>query len=168
MKWRDVFIGFGANVGEPVSQVREALDRLCTSSGVRCVRVSSLYRTEPVGWEEQDWFVNGVVQIETTMGARRLMKLLLEIEEAMARVRTRADGPRNIDLDLLLFEDRVIDDRDLQVPHPRMHERRFVLVPLGEIAPDFRHPVLGRSISELRESLSDGKIVERIGRIEPT
>jgi 2-amino-4-hydroxy-6-hydroxymethyldihydropteridine diphosphokinase len=159
----DVYIGFGSNLGDRVAQVREALRRLLSQTRMEAVRVSSLYRTEPVGLEEQGWFVNGAAWLRSRLGPRELMGRLLELEARMGRVRETPGGPRVIDLDLLLYGDAVMDEPGLRIPHPRFHERRFVLVPLCEIAPEVRHPVLGMTIREILEGLEDSKAVECLG-----
>lgn len=129
------FIGLGSNLDNPQAQVRAALGALDRLPGSRVVSSSSLYRTAPVGLREQPDFINAVAQIETELGARALLDALLEIERAQNRVRAEKNGPRTLDLDLLLYGDTVIREQDLSVPHPRMHQRAFVLAPLAEIAP---------------------------------
>ncbi len=156
---REVFVGFGSNVGGPVAKVREAVDRLAHLPGIKVIRVSSLYRTEPVGLEEQDWFVNGVAHIESGLGPRELMRGLLAVEHGMGRTRTIQGGPRVIDLDILLFGDLVMEEPDLRIPHPRLHERRFVLVPLCEVAPHALHPVLNKEVGDILSGLQDAKSV---------
>jgi 2-amino-4-hydroxy-6-hydroxymethyldihydropteridine diphosphokinase len=162
MAWEDVFIGFGSNMGEPQHHVCEALSRLLSLPGVAPVRLSSLYRTEPVGFEAQDWFINGVVWIKTRLNPRYLMGALLEIEVQMGRVRKISDGPRVIDLDVLMFGNKVIELNNLRVPHPKLHERRFVLVPLSEVAPNIQHPVIHKTFRELLSALRDPKKVIRV------
>jgi 2-amino-4-hydroxy-6-hydroxymethyldihydropteridine diphosphokinase len=136
------FVGLGANLGEPQVQVRQALGALDAIPHTRVVRSSSLYRSEPVGHPDQPQFVNAVAQLETDLPAERLLAELQAIETRHGRVRSFANAPRTLDLDLLLFGKAVIDTEKLKVPHPRMHQRAFVLLPLVEIAPEV--PIPGR------------------------
>ena len=137
------FIGLGANLGEPQRQVQEAFRELDAIPHTRVVRTSSLYRSAPLGYVEQPSFVNAVAQVETGLPPERLLAELHAIETRHGRSRSFANAPRTLDLDLLLFASAVIDTANLQVPHPRMHERAFVLLPLIEIAPEVAIPGRG-------------------------
>ena len=130
----------------------------------RVLRVSSLYRTEPFGMEDQDWFVNAAAEIRTLLPPRRLLEALLHIEDAMGRTREKRWGPRVIDLDLLFYGQSILSEPGLTIPHPELHKRRFVLVPMTEIAPYFIHPVYGISMSGLLDRLTrDKETVELLG-----
>ena len=124
--------------------------------------ISSLYETQPVDVPEQPWFLNCVAAIETGKTPRELLQLALQVEGAMGRLRMRSKGPRNIDIDLVLFGDCVVDEPGLKIPHPAMHQRRFVLEPLVEIAAEARHPVLGKTARELLAALPAGQTVRRL------
>src|SRR5262249_50135043 len=137
------FVGLGANLGEPEGQVRQALGALDAIPHTRVVKASSLYRSAPQGYAAQPEFVNAVAQLETGLPAERLLDELQAIEARHGRQRSFANAPRTLDLDLLLFGNAVIEAEKLQVPHPRMHERAFVLMPLVEIAPQIRIPGKG-------------------------
>ena len=155
------FIGLGANHGDPEAQVRRALLALAGLPGTRLVAASSLYRSAPVGYTVQPDFVNAVAQVETRLGAGALLRELLATEARFGRARQFPNAPRTLDLDLLLYGDRVISEPGLIVPHPRMHERAFVLAPLAEIAPDIAIPGKGRA-GALLAARVDQKI-EKIG-----
>ncbi len=150
------FVGAGANLGDPVRQIGQALEELKRYSGVRLVRASSLYRTQPVGPIAQPPFINAVFVLECAVGPAELLALLLDVEQKMGRVRKKRWGPRVIDLDLLLHGDAVLSEDGLEVPHPRLHERRFVLAPLAEVAPCALHPVLEKSVCTLLADLPPG------------
>ncbi len=153
MPWvSPVLIGFGGNQGDSEAICREALGRLSRWEGFRVLAVSSLYRTEPIGYTEQQWFVNGVVLGETTLSPPALLSALLAVERLFGRVRTFRWGPRPLDLDVIFYGAHVVDLDNLRIPHPRAHERRFVLEPASEVCPDFVHPVLGLSVRELLEN----------------
>jgi 2-amino-4-hydroxy-6-hydroxymethyldihydropteridine diphosphokinase len=143
------YIGIGSNLGDRKRFIDAAIEKMKRAKGVTVVRASSLYETDPVGAVPQGKFLNGVLEIETDRSAREVLRILGEIEDSLGRTREIANGPRTIDLDLLLYGDEVIDERDLVVPHPRMHEREFVLKPLKEIAPDFVHPTLKVMIKDI-------------------
>ena len=130
------YVGLGANIGDRERTLREAVDALGAEEGIEVAAVSTLRETDPVGVGEQPRFLNGVAALETSLGARELLDRLLAVEQRFGRVRFPGEhGPRTLDLDLLLYGDETIDEPGLALPHPRMHERRFVLEPLAELAP---------------------------------
>ena len=152
-------------MGDREHLLRDAIARLETAG--RVVSASSFYETEPVEFAEQAWFLNCAVGLETALNAEELMGAMLEIERQMWRQRVQKKGPRTIDLDILLFScsrtgDVVIDSPALTIPHPALHQRRFVLQPLAEIAPEARHPVLKKTIRELLDALPAGQIVRKL------
>jgi 2-amino-4-hydroxy-6-hydroxymethyldihydropteridine diphosphokinase len=149
-----VFVGLGSNLGERESTVRAAIGRLRMIPNVEVRAVSSLRDTEPVGYLDQPRFLNGAVELETDLSARALLGVLLELERAFGRDRSAAPalGPRTLDLDLLLYGDAIIDEPLLEVPHPRLHERQFVLEPLAELDPDLEIPGQG-SVQDLLAKL---------------
>jgi 2-amino-4-hydroxy-6-hydroxymethyldihydropteridine diphosphokinase len=154
------YLSLGANVGDRAVHIREAITRL--GSVGRVAAVSSLYETEPVEFTDQAWFLNCAVALETTRAPKELMAALLSIERNMGRQRTQKKGPRTIDIDILLFGGTIIDSLELTIPHPAMQQRRFVLEPLAEIAPEARHPVLKKTARELRDALPLGQAVRKI------
>lgn len=149
------FIGVGSNLDNPAERCLEAVRRLSSVSGIKVLRRSSLYRTEPVGLAEQGWFVNTVVELRTALTPHELLKTLQEVEAGMGRVRGPKWGPRVIDLDILLYGQEVIQDKDLMIPHPLLHKRRFVLEPLCEIASYAIHPAFGVSVRGLMDRSDD-------------
>lgn len=155
-----IYLSLGSNLGNRPAHIAEAIGAL-GAAGVRVLRQSSLYATEPVDFRRQSWFLNCVVEAETEWMPRQLLRALQEMERRMGRRRMVRRGPRVIDLDILLYGSSVIRSADLEVPHPRMAERRFVLVPLNEIAPGLRHPTLHRTIGELLAAVRDRSGVRR-------
>ena len=156
MKTHHAYIGLGSNLGNRLKSCRNAVDALAALPTCSVLQTSSFYETTPVGLVEQPAFINGVVLLETGKDAHWLLREMLAIEDTFGRIRTLKWGPRSIDLDLLFFDDLIIDMPDLSVPHPLLHERRFVLEPLNEIAPDLRHPCLEKTVVELLDDLEDG------------
>jgi 2-amino-4-hydroxy-6-hydroxymethyldihydropteridine diphosphokinase len=147
-------------MGERAKNLRDAVAAL-GSVGVQVVRVSSVYETEPVDYLDQAWFLNMALEVETESGALELLRTLRQIETQMGSKKLMAKGPRLIDIDILLYGDQVIDTPELQVPHSRMHLRRFVLEPLAEIAPNVRHPVSGQSATEMLARTPDKSVVRK-------
>ncbi|HEY5563150.1 MAG TPA: 2-amino-4-hydroxy-6-hydroxymethyldihydropteridine diphosphokinase [Clostridiaceae bacterium] len=146
------YISLGSNLGDKESYINKALQSLNTPS-ITLLKVSSKYDTKPVGYLDQDNFLNLIAKIETILTPRELLNDLLKIENALGRVRTVKWGPRTIDLDIILFDNIIVQEEDLFIPHPRMAERLFVLTPLNEIAPYALHPILGKRIYQLKEEL---------------
>ena len=152
------FIGIGSNLGDRKANFLEAIDRIQKLPATRIVKQSSLYESEPHG-DAKTWFVNAVVELETDCSVDELLKRLKSIETAMGRKRVRGKrwGSRIIDLDILFFDNEIINKRTLKVPHPELHNRRFVLAPLSELAPQMIHPKLAASVSELLAGIKDNK-----------
>ena len=157
-----VYLSLGSNVGDRAAHLRGAIALLELEG--RVVSVSSLYETEPVEFTDQAWFLNCAVALETTESPEQLMAAILRIEQNMGRQRIQKKGPRTIDVDILLFGDKILDSPALTIPHPAMHERRFVLEPLGEIASEARHSVLKQTIRELLDALPAGQLVRKYQR----
>jgi 2-amino-4-hydroxy-6-hydroxymethyldihydropteridine diphosphokinase len=156
------YVGMGSNVGKKLVQCREAVSEILKIDRHKLLAQSSYYRTEPVGHADQDWFVNGVIKIETDLTAHGLLRSLKAIESHLGRRETFRWGPRAIDLDLLFYDREQIHSDDLQIPHPLLHKRQFVLIPLAEIAPHLLHPVLKKTIQELLNGLKEDQGVEKL------
>ena len=150
-----IFLGLGSNLADRLRNLHEAIALL----ECRLVKQSSVYETEPVGYLHQPWFLNMVIQIETDLTPRELLKRCQEIEKKLKRQRVTHKGPRTVDLDILFYDNVVCSDADLILPHPAISQRRFVLIPMNEIVSDFVHPVLQKTIRELLESCEDHSIV---------
>ena len=157
-----VYLSLGSNLGDRAANLETAIAQLDSFGKVEAV--SSFYETEPVELTAQPWFLNCAVKLDTEKMPRQLIAGILALERGMGRKRKQKNGPRIIDIDILLFGSSIIDLPSLTVPHPKMHERRFVLEPLVEIAGDARHPVLKRTVRELRDALPPGQAVKKLCR----
>ncbi|HEX2926038.1 MAG TPA: 2-amino-4-hydroxy-6-hydroxymethyldihydropteridine diphosphokinase [Ruminiclostridium sp.] len=147
------YIGLGSNLGDRESRLNRAIELLAQAEGVKVTAASSYYNTAPVGYEQQPDFLNAVVEVRTALSPDQLLKLCSEIEKEQKRERIIRWGPRTIDLDILLFGSKIINEKDLIIPHPRMHERRFVLEPLNEIVPELLHPIFKKSVRVMLQEL---------------
>ena len=152
------YIGLGSNLGDRMATLRSAVQRLQTLG--RITRVSSLYETEPVGYLDQPRFLNAVVALETALAPVDLLRALLGIERELGRTRSFPNAPRALDLDLLLVDDVTLETAELNLPHPRLHDRAFVLVPLADLAPEMVHPESGQTVREMLRALPDQSGVE--------
>jgi len=156
------FIAIGSNLGSPAENCRRAAERLNDHPSITVTVRSSLYESEPFGKTDQDWFVNSAIQIETSLGPEELLKTCLSMETDMGRTRGEKWGPRIIDLDILFYDDLILKQEGLEIPHPGIPERSFVLVPMHEIAPDHIHPRLKKSIQALLEEIEHPQQVKRL------
>lgn len=157
---KTVYLSLGSNLGDRQQMLRHAIERLREFGEVTAV--SSFYETEPVELAAQPWFLNCAVALRTELMPLQLLHRVLAIEQEMGRRRTQSKGPRTLDIDILLFGRALVDTAELTIPHPAMHQRRFVLEPLVEIAAELRHPVFKRTMRELRDALLPGPAVKRV------
>jgi 2-amino-4-hydroxy-6-hydroxymethyldihydropteridine diphosphokinase len=155
-----VYLSLGSNLGDRDANLRLAIEKLAGIGNVAAV--SSFYDAEPVEVTAQPWFLNCAVKLDTEKMPRQLIAAILNLEQDMGRQRKQQKGPRNIDIDILLFGTSVIEIPGLTVPHPKLHERRFVLEPLAEIGADLRHPIFKRTMRELRDALPPGQTVRKV------
>ncbi len=154
------YIGIGSNLGDRIQRCHAVIRAISEITGVTVLRASSLYETAPVPPASGGWFLNGVVAVQTALTPGALLLELQRIEQGMGRAAERAHGvDRSIDLDLLLMGSQVVDTPDLILPHPRLHQRRFVLAPLCELDPELRHPILGVTMQQLLDGLDDPSVV---------
>jgi len=156
---QEIYVGLGSNLGDRLANIRKAIE-LMKEAGIEIIDEASIYETEPLGYKEQGWFLNSVVKARTELSPLRLWKRLERIEKSMGREREVKWGPRIIDLDILFYGDKILNGRELRIPHPELHKRKFVLIPLEEIAPKLVHPVLKKTISELLRDLKDNSQVK--------
>ena len=160
------YIGVGSNIGDRVGYVQQAHCLLNDTEGIQVLESSSLYETEPVGYKDQEWFINAVLKTETTLSAEELLNQCFRIENQLGRVRhpeLPKNGPRTLDLDVLFYDNKVINTDIMEIPHPRMHQRAYTLVPLLELDEDMLHPVFNKTISELHENLDEPEEVYLYG-----
>ena len=155
-------IAIGSNLGTPKKNCIEAIDIISSSPGIKIISKSSFYQTAPVGNTEQNWFINSVIKISTQLNPDILLAVLLEIESKMGRIRKEKWGPRIIDLDLLFYDNLIIKQKDLTLPHPEIQKRNFVLQPLNEIEENFIHPSLNKSINTLLKESKDNSVVKKL------
>ena len=156
-----VFLGLGSNLADREKNMFHAMKFIANLPKTKLVRCSSIYETEPWGISEQPRFLNCACEIETQLKPEELLHLIIDIEKSIGRERTKEKfGPRTIDVDILFYDDLIVSQADLKIPHPRMHLRKFVLVPLCEIAPDFLHPAIQKKIRELLDECPDELNVE--------
>lgn len=160
---KTAYLSLGSNLGNREANLRQAINQLANLGEVTAV--SSFYETEPVECTAQPWFLNIAVELNTELMPRQLLSAVLKIERDMGRKRLQPKGPRLIDIDIVLFGNTVMSEPKLTIPHPAMHERRFVLMPLDEIAPDAKHPILKRSVREILEQLPKSPIVKKLSSI---
>ena len=154
-----VYIGIGSNLGNKRENYLEALERIAKLPKTRIIKESSVYESQPHG-DSKEWYINGVIEIETEMKPELLLTKFKNIERAMGRKKVRKRwGARIMDLDILLYDSLIMNKKNLKIPHPEMHQRKFVLIPLSELGPQMIHPVLGSSISELLVGVKDDKRV---------
>jgi 2-amino-4-hydroxy-6-hydroxymethyldihydropteridine diphosphokinase len=156
------YLSLGSNTGDRAANLNAAIREISQVGNLRAV--SSFYETEPVEFTSQPWFLNCAVTLETDKTPQELLHAALAIEKQMGRKRTQQKGPRNIDIDILLYGEQTVDEKGLHIPHPGLAERRFVLEPLAEIAPDAWHPILKKTARELSEALPPGQFVRRLPR----
>jgi 2-amino-4-hydroxy-6-hydroxymethyldihydropteridine diphosphokinase len=157
---KTVYLGLGSNIGDREAMLRSALTRL-DAPELKLLRVSSAYETEPIGLREQAWFLNLAAEFETTLFPKQLLQRTTRVENDLGRKRTVQNGPRTIDIDILLYANSVMKTETLEIPHPRYRERRFTLAPLVDLKPDLRDPVTGKTVTELLNAMR-GQAAKRL------
>ena len=156
------YIGIGSNLGTPGKNCIEAIEKISRTKDIKIISRSSFYQTEPIGEVQQDWFVNSAIKIKTSLSPTHLLSALLNIESVMGRTREEKWGPRLIDLDLLFNGNLILGKKDLTLPHPEIQKRKFVLIPMSEIAESLVHPTLKKTIKTLLQESSDGTVVKKL------
>jgi len=156
------YIGIGSNLGTPGRNCIEAIEKISTNDDIKIISKSSFYQTAPIGHIEQGWFVNSVIKVNTQLNPKELLAVLLTIESEMGRIRKEKWGPRLIDLDLLLYGNLILNQEGIILPHPEIQKRKFVLVPLNEVAENLIHPIQKKTIKTLLQELSDDAEVEKL------
>ena len=156
------YIGIGSNLGTPGKNCIEAIEKISSTKDIKIISRSSFYQTEPIGEVQQDWFVNSAIKIKTNLSPTHLLSALLNIESAMGRTREEKWGPRLIDLDLLFYGNLILGKKSLTLPHPEIQKRKFVLIPMSEIAESLVHPTLKKTIKTLLQESSDGTVVKKL------
>ena len=156
------YVGIGSNLGDKLNNCQKAISETLKADRHKLLARSSFFKTQPVGYPSQDWFVNGVIKIETDLDPPELLRTLKTVESRLGRTETFRWGPRTIDLDILFFDDIEIRTEELQIPHPLIQSRQFVLVPLAEIDLNLIHPVLNKTIQELLNDLKEDQGVEKL------
>ncbi|MEK6679478.1 MAG: 2-amino-4-hydroxy-6-hydroxymethyldihydropteridine diphosphokinase [Nitrospirota bacterium] len=159
---KKAYLGIGSNIGDKIENCKKAIELLKENPQIKATKISDFYETEPVGYKEQEWFVNCAVEIETDLNPQELLLLCHAIESELGRERKIKYGTRIIDLDILLYNNDIIDTTELKIPHPEMHKRSFVLKPLSDIALDAVHPVLKKKIAGLTVAITEKGIVKKI------
>jgi 2-amino-4-hydroxy-6-hydroxymethyldihydropteridine diphosphokinase len=155
----------GSNIGDRVGYLQQANMLLKDTEGITVTDISSIYETEPVGFKDQEWFANAVLKIETTLTPQELLRECMRIEKQLGRNRNEEErwGPRTLDLDILFYDNEIIMEESLQIPHPRMHQRAYALVPMLELDPDFIHPIIKKSVMKIHDELEDPEEVYLYG-----
>jgi dihydroneopterin aldolase/2-amino-4-hydroxy-6-hydroxymethyldihydropteridine diphosphokinase len=157
-----VFIGIGSNLGNKEENICKAIKLIGELDSTEVIDASSFYKTSPVGFVDQDWFINAVIKIKTYLPPNELMSSLLSIESSLGRIRKEKWGARTIDLDILFYGNIILNEEDITVPHPHLHERKFVLEPFCEIEPEFVHPVYNKSILRLCNELQGDERITKL------
>lgn len=155
----NVLIGIGSNIGERKENIGKAISLL--KEKCRILKMSPLYETEPIGYRYQEWFLNCAIKVKTSLKPQELLDFLQSIEKRLGRVRTIKNGPRTVDLDMLFYGKKIINESNLIVPHPRLHKRLFVLKPLKDICPDFVHPILKKNIKGLYSAVNKIAVAQK-------